>query len=679
MASVSSLYLSSLSSETAEVLEVNEGGARCRTPYNSEVTVPWSSNLPSPVPQVGDVWRIERVYDSIWAFDCKLTGNGYNLMRYAMQLDVRTCIGKERPVIDDIANSGVTEVYLTVAEDGVVYWASDVADKYGLLSYGGDESSSLIRQVLDRCGAAGLSVVLVVDCGLWSNPNDMLHRYYRQKSVDEGYALGIWGELLNYEWGDINEITWRDVLESGVMSESSLSSNTWSFVTAKEAVCELVLELCNLFGDRVRGICFSNWRGDGGFSDVSDYANGVYKSLYGRDIYYDMVADPFSDEWWSHRADMQAMFGGLQSDFLHAVKETVVGMPVSVIVPSQVVFPSSERCGRFDTWIDDDFGRYGWSTVGCPLSYVRSASSEREMRSFELGAAYLKRLALGSTPLFSLGIEPDADYGSLLSILAKYDATNVLVGSYEDWRLLADDDVIRLKSAMNEYSVTPKSGLDDVGLLISNDSRDVAFFDEREPNRFSDSVIVMASSMLDKLPHRLRVLFDGDMQDMNDGGVSGVSAVVLFEAENMSDADVDAVESLLESESIGIVSVGICGRYGPWSTSPRFDIPFLGYFGDRDYGTMLYSDSITLSGGYTAPYASLFSMDGMPEGARLSVNTDVDAADVVARGYDRYGDEAVVPVFVKWRSSTMCIDLVGNDILIDLAGDLSAYAVGREA
>lgn len=667
---VTGMYSESLSEEVVEVLEVNAIGARCRTSYKSEISIRWGSNLPSPVPQVGDVWRAKRIYGSLWSFDQKLTTGGYNFMRYAMSLDIRTCIGRERPVVDDIARSGVRELYITVAEDGVLYWDSPSAEQFGLSTYPG----GCLRQVIDRCEAAGISVVLVIDCGLWSDPTDDVHRYYRQRRMDESYALGTWAALLDYEWGDMSQVTWRDVLESS-WGDSTSSSDTWSFVTAKRPVRIFASELYELYGERVRGICFDGWRGDGGFADVSDYVNGIYRERYGRDIYYDMAADVYSDEWLSRRSDMLDMFGSLQSEFLSAVSDEVPGWPVSAIIPSQAIFQSSARSGRFDTWIDDDFGSYGWSMVGCRMDYVRSADASDEMRSFEYGVAYLRRLADGASPLFMLDIEGGVDYSGMLSILAKYDATNIIIGSYEDWRMLSDYDVIRLSDAMNAYSVTPKSALDDIGFYISNDSRDAAFFDEREPNRFSDAASSMAGLMLDKMPHRLRVMFDGDLARVAGGDIGGVSAIVVFEAENMSDSEVDAVSSLLGG-SIGVTFVGMCGRYDEWSLSQRYDMPFLIHFGERDYGTMMYRDSVRLSMPQMGIPDGIYSISGAVEGARLSIT---DVADAAAVGYDDGGVSVAVPILSKGRDSIIALDVVGNDVLADLSSDLACYSVGRDA
>lgn len=674
-----SWYSNSLFEETVEVLEVNASYARCRTSYRAEVNVNWGSNLPSPVPQVGEIWRVKRVAGSIWAFDCKLNVGGYNLMRYSMSLDIKTCIGRERPVIDDIAKSGVTEIYLTVAEDGVVYWDSAIAGEFGLVSRSGSKGSSdFIRQVIDRCDAAGISVVLVIDCGLWSDATNLLHQYYRQKKISESYTFGTWMALLAYDWGTISYVTWRDILDNNWGGDALSSSGTWSFVTAKDAVCSLVSELYGKYGNRIRGICFSNWRGDGGFADVSDYVNGVYKSMFGRDIFYDMTVGIYSDLWWQHRSDMISMFDGLQRSFLADVKSVAAGMPVSVIIPSQVIFQSSERAGRFETWIDDDFGSYGWSLVGCPLDYVESADESSAMRSFEYGVACMNRVAKGSSPLFMLNIKGDMNYSGFLSILAKYDATNVMVGSYEDWRLLKDSDVLALSAAMNEYSVSPKSSLDDIGFYLSNDSRDVAHFDELRPNRFTDAVCDMVAVLLEKLPHRIRILYDSDVEDI--GSATGLSSVVLFCADNMSDSGVEAVESLLKSKGVGVVVVGMSGRYPEWSTGQRFDMPFLGFFGERDFGTEFYKTSVLLRFGYLDTADNVFAFGSMAEGAKPTLRINVNDPNVVnAVGYDRSGNIVPVPLYFKGRSVMFSVDATVDDVLLDLASELVLYSIGRDA
>lgn len=671
-----SRYTNDLMQEVVTVEEIGAVGARVRTTYNSVFTVQWGNALPNPVPQVGEVWRLERIYGSSWAFHEKLNTDGYNMMRYAMELDIRTCIGRERSVIDDVASSGVTEVYLTVAEDGVVFWDSQVAEKYELDVCEQDgEPIDMLDQVVERCKAANLSVVFVIDCGLWSDTTNVIQNAYQQMRLDSSYLMGGWMGVRNYTWQIIeNYGSWNAILNMAWRHAFAQHVKTWSFIKAKEPVKLLVDELYDKYSADVRGICFKGWCVDGAFADCSDYVSGEYEERYGSPMAADMAGSPYSEKWWKRREHMQDMFDDLQRDFLSYVKQNIGNWPVSTIVPSRVIFPSSEQAGRFDTWVDDRFGTFGWSMVGCGLDYTKSIDSAAELRSLEYGVACLNRLAQGSTPLFRIDVFDIEEYDGVFNILSKYRATNVLIDDYEHWRLLSDQQVIELKEAMNKYSVVPINRLDSIGFYLSDNSRDIAYHNERTPNRFTDAAQDMCSVLLDKLPHRIRMLSDDDIEQGRN--LDNLSSVVLFNAENMSDEAIGVVNDLLERGDRGIVIIGICGRYDHHGTTKRFDVPFLDFFGERDFDTMLYSKQVLVRKGKFDVADNVFAMDVQAEGVLPKLRVKGD--EVEAYGHDANGQEVPVPLYFNGRSSIFSIDITDNDILMDLASEMVLYAIGRD-
>ena len=669
-------YTSSLTKEVVEVLEVGAVGARCRTIYNSEVIVQWNTNLPDPVPQVGECWFVDRVSNARWTFVSKAQGDRYNIMRYAMSLDMRSCIGRERPIIDDIAASGVQEVFLRVAGEGIVFWKSEVAEKYGLSVCEVDgEPADMVRQVVDRCKAAGLSVVFVMGCDLWSDTGDPTHNLYQQVEMDNSYIMGGWLGAKNFTWRQISYMTWRAVLESAWNSAEHAYRPTWSFVNAKEPVRLMVEELYEAYSADVRGICFDGWHVNGAYADVSDYVDNLYRNAYGKPIVSVMAGNSFSTEWWGKRDEMTRFFAGLQENFIEYVRGNIGNWPISAMVPSKVICCSSEMTGRYETWVDDDFGTYGWSLVGCTLEYQRSIDRAAELRSLEYCTASLKRLAEGSTPLYCMDFFQMDEYDGALEILAKYDASNVLIGEYEQWRLLSDQQVIKLKDAMNKYSVTPISRLDDIGFYVSNNSRDVYFRSELEPNMFSLAAENMCAALLDKLPHRLRVLYDADME--NEGVSDNVAAIVLFESINMSEAAVEVVNGLLDREDKNVVIIGLCGRSDRMAVERRYDIPFLDKFGERDYGNAMYSRCAKLRAGRIDAADNVYVMEYDVEGIAPLYN--VDKATAAAVGYDADGNEVALPILFSGRSSAISMDILNEPAMMDMASDMALYAIGRDA
>jgi len=636
---ITSRYSDTLTSETVTVTTIGSRGAKCRTAYGSEITVLWEDDLPSPVPEIGDIWIVDKVSDGRWLFSYKSTGGRYNMMRYSMMLDMHSCVGRERTVVDDIVSSGVSEVMLVVADNGIVWWDSETAKQAGLVTYNDD----CLRQVVRRITDAGLSISFVMDCRLWSDIDYEPNNYYQQQVLDDGKCA---------------------------------YSPQWSFITAIGAVKGMVDELYGSYHEMVRGVIFRNWTFAGPFADVSDYVCGEYESATDRSLKDDMTDSQWSDEWWSKRMGIMRYYGFLQSRFLDRVKSDIGNWPVSAMVPTKQICITSERVGRFDTWIDDGFSSYGWSMVGCPLVYSHSINHDDELASFEYNVASLIRFAGGSVPLFVLDINALGDYRGIFDILSRYFATNVCLGDYADWRRLSDIEMLSMRSAMNEYSVTAVKNQDCIGILISSDSRDISFNSASDCNRFSIAAQNFATMLLSKTSHRLRIFYDGDMASKK--YIKGVSSLVLFESLNMDDDAVATVNRILNVEDRNIVIIGRCGMYSGESVAKRDRIPFLDVFDESDYGTGIYTDGMTIRSGLIDISDGVYALYKPAIGILPVKHTDPEDDSVLATSHIE-DDEVVAPIYSHNRNTIISIDILDDDILLDLACDFVMYAIGRDA
>lgn len=689
MATTSS-YQISLTKDIVEVLEIGESGARCRTSYKSIITIGWSGGIPSHVPQVGEIWVIDKLAQGSWIFISRVLPAGYNLMRYSMSLDMSDCVGRERAVIDDLANSGVSEIYLTVAKSGRVYWASGSAASYHLevATDSDGDPIDLVRQVVDRCVHYGLGVTFVFDCELWNDTLNVSRGHYefQQVRVDERRLMGGWIAVRSYEWGELrgeggSGSTWGDVkslqLESSTDSLLSRHQRTMTFPHAVKPVTGFVAELYSKYKDTVRGICFSNWQMNGAYSDVSDYMVGEYLKFCGRDLVADMANSFKSDSWWERRMDIMEFYADVQRSFLDEVKKVAPNWACSVIVPSKRVCVGTESCGRYETWLDDDFATYGWSMVGCKMEYTPSTDEDEEMRSLEFDIACMKRFSQGSAPLYVLDISKYGNYAEALNILAKYDATNVLLSDYPKWRSLSDKRMIELKNAMNTYSVSKKSELDDIGIYLSSDSYEVSYMDDSAVNRFPKAAQECSSVIINRLPHRLRILYDGDMEDV--GNLEGMSTILLFNSSNMSDKAIDAVNEFLENDGRSMVFVGRCGMRPQFSTI-RQPIPFLGRFGMLDGGDVLYYGNVRVGKGFYDIVDNVYELTNNMLGVSLIPSGDSAAmSEAYVQNSDGSYSRTMFPLAYDGRSSVIAADVLDNYVLMELVGEMALYAIGRDA
>lgn len=608
--------------EILRIMQVSDDGAVCMTRYGSSVSVYWRDSLPEPAPKIGEVWVGTRI-NSVWSFDYQIKGDSYNAMRYAITLDARSCIGRERVVADDIIGIGVDEVFLTVAADNNVMWDSEIAYDYGLESYGDH-----VGELLDRFSAEGIAVTFVVSCELWTSASN---KKYRQA-----------------------------VLTDGIPDYSS--TKRLSFVAAREPMRELINELYEKYGNSIHGICLSDFGMDGPGCDFNERNIEAYRDENGYvpdSTYFDGSDFAKSIEWVSWNAEQQRRF-------LDRVSDGLANFSISAILPKEHTDPlfSGRMTGRVSTSIADDFPTYGWASVGIPIRYARKSDDSLALRSFELAVAYAKRTAQGATPVYFISIRDVDDYEGVFSILAKYNAGTVLLDGYEDWRMLSDSDVIRLDDAMGKYRVTAKQTTDFIGVLASSNSRDFSCRSERENKEWLMRLDTLCCHILDKTPHRLSVIFDGDLPE----SVSGISTLVIYEASAISDESVDAINGMVEKG--GCVIFGVAGENDENGIA-RSELPFVDAFGQSVYAQRkTYEGELRLAEGATDVKDSVFGFSDSVSG----LSPVYQSAATSFSG----GDNCIAPVFINGRASYVALSAGDNDSLLDLAADLVVYSIGRD-
>ena len=636
--------------EMVAVMAISDESATCETSYKSQVKVDWGSNLPDPAPKVGEVWIIEKITSATWMFVSKVTSGKYNAMRYAMRLDARSCIGKERGIVDDVAKAGIDEVYLRVAGDSMVMWDSKVASDYGLLTYGDH-----IGQLLRRFDSYGISVMLVFDCELWTS-DDEVHKRYRQVYLDPSE-------------------------ESPADLGTLMYSRKFSPLAAQDAISALIGEVWGKYGSYARGVCLDGFGMASEYGDFS-YANrSRYFEQYGERPGRSMaIADEDSPVSSLTRHMKWVRFiGNTYREFAASVVSSVPGCPVSVIIDDAHMRSddTSRRLGRAASGIPDDFGTYGWTSVGMSVSASREADTASELRSFEYMVAYAKRMAGGGSPLYELDLTGMKKYDAALEILARYDATTVILGDYADWSMLSDEDVIALSDAMGSYRVAERSELDYIGMLHSSNSHDIAFYSLSSNRRWGQAIERLCSKMLDKLPHRLRIFFDSDMESADN--LDGIAAMVVFMASNMSDNAISTVSTLIGEQDRNVVIVGMAGRYVADMMIERDTPPFADVFGVTIDGDREYCVSMSLDCGMLDMADAVYMLEEFSDGYSLVFGGKASSYTQIIDGSSvKYQNEAA-PVFTLNRSSMVGIDSLDDSILLDMVGDFALYALGRDA
>ena len=303
--------------------------------------------------------------------------------------------------------------------------------------------------------------------------------------------------------------------------------------------------------------------------------------------------------------------------------------------------------------------------MGFPLNPSRQADPAAEMRSFEALTAYLCRLAQGSQPLHVLpiGSIPEGQYRAAMEILGRYDASSVLIDSYEKWALLPDKTKIELSDAMGSYRVYEKSTADRVGVVCPSTSIWCARYDAESIVRWHRAFENVCSEVLDRLPHRLSVRFDRDY-----GDVSGLAAQVVLDAQCMTDAEVGAASKLI----CPTVFVGDCGRYVGASREERHTTPLESLFGVVFHGSADYLDELRVDAGEIDVEPTTFALPLGMSAPTPSIG-ETDATSLIG------GFEEAAPMKFSGRSSMFAFDPTDDDMAASVVGRMALYAVGRDA
>lgn len=626
-------YTQYLYQDLAQVTALTGTGATCTTTYGSIITIRWAWSKPDPLPKIGENWYIEEFTSARWRFVCKANSDTYSRLSYWLDVDGFAAIGRERPIVDDIVTSDFDGVYLTVAADGRVLWKSTVATDYGLIV-----DSDHLSQLMSRLSNAGVAVVFVVASDLWNDASNATQNAYQQATIDStGKVTPI--ERISY---------------SG----------------AQSAVVSLISELYTSYETMAQGVCFTDFREGGQYADFSAAATSAFIKDGGEIPSWGLASYDGTDGWWARRKKWDAFQASQQEAFLDAIRDVVGSWSVGIMAPDKVacVGDGSEQLGCMSTGLNDSLGDQGWSRVGFPLSYQRGADNASAMRAAESIIAYGIRLAGDSLFVPEIDLDWVDSFGALFALLAKYGVTEVVVSSYSKWQMLSDNDVLSLSSAMDEYRVSAISSLDAIGVVVSSDTEEIAYYGKDESIQYREIFVDVCSQLLNRLPHKLQVFFDSDIESLS--SFTGVSVFVLCDVQNMSDDAVSEVLSVITTGAQRVVLYGRSGIYAEDSLEERSSDPFAGTFSEAFYGERVYSDYLEFGGnvaGGDVKYALMADSNGsvpvLGEAIAESVSSD---------------KSATAPLMVDNRNAYFAIDPGEDDMLVPIVGELALYAMGRD-
>lgn len=587
------------------------------------------SEFSSP-PRVGEVWLVGKIQPNVWKLWNRVHVDKTNVMRYGIRLDCSECLGKERAIVEDIAAAGFEEVYLTIAKDSVVYWDSDIANDYGLLSL------PILRQLLDRFRNKRIDVTCVLSCEMWSDTTSEKQHEYQQKSLSGEY--------------------------SRMASPSA----------AKEAVSSLLEELYGKYGADIYGYCLDGVGLAGYEFDRNEQADKNFYSAYHVMPPEEYLANGVDEEFLLWRQFLSEE----QASLCQGAKEALHQKPLIGIVPDySFCIVDSEGVGSGRSGVADNFGSYGWDYVGFPLRYQQNVDKEAELRSLESLVAINTRFGEGSKPIYILDIPTLTQPYGVFEILSKYDASMVVVGDYHDYKLLSDESCIQLWGAMDKYRITEKNSSDYNGMVLSTASLQASHWGDAASIDYMKSYYSMSSLMIDKTSNRMRVMFDKDLETT--GRFNDNAATCLFMVSNLSDTAIENIQDSLELSGRFICMVGRCGYYRDTAKVLR-DYPFLDYFGDSADSDREYIYSLTINGGVISDFKRSFAIDLGTTGIK-----SVKGAGV-AFGYDQVQtDDGVMnievnaPVFVRDRHVYFAIDPVGESLLLEPASEFFVFSMSR--
>lgn len=654
--------------EVVAIEDVGATGAKCLTSYRAEITVPWSYCMPDPAPAVGEVWTVERLNGGIWAFRERVRGGGFQVLRYAMRLDARVCAGRERSVADDVATSGVDGVVLTVASGGVLSWDSAFGDWKGAdgiwheAGYGLRQHGDHVTELVDRLAANGLWVYLAVDAGVWCDAGGRTEASKSQSMFQQVDASGM---------------------------RYAKASPT----AAADAMAGMASELSERYRDKVRGLFLDGLGYATPTCDFSNEAMDACRATRDRDLDCAWEAyaggslkpEPDSSSWDvrdEFDEDRESAWASLRA----RVSAKASGLPICATVDPSCLCPdrSGGRSGRLACGVGDSFGSGGWSVVGMGMDFSRAPDLKSEMRSLEVSVACLQRLASPATPMYFMDMRDVSDFGAAFDVLNRYGASMCSVGDYEDWRQMSDARQRDLRDAMGSHRVSASPTDPFVAVLMSSSSRDAAFCTPERSASWTAGFYDFCSEVMDRLPHRLKVVFDSDLESVS--ASPGWSALALWMASCATDRAVESVEGLVGS-AVPVVSVGAFGRYRGRSLDKRRDIPLAARIGTpATPRRSQYVLSTAIIPGVLDVEGHSYMLDGQTDsGQRM---TDGGTA---ASGYEMavssIGDDGSAKIDISKTGFPLTVDATGDawlgidcdmdDSLVGLAGELMIRACSR--
>ena len=229
----------------------------------------------------------------------------------------------------------------------------------------------------------------------------------------------------------------------------------------------------------------------------------------------------------------------------------------------------------------------------------------------------------------------------------------------------------------NRVSASPTDPF--IAVLMSSSSRDAAFCSPERSASWTEGFYDFCSEVMDRLPHRLKVLFDSDVEGVSP--TCGWSALGLWMASCATDEAVEAVEGLVGS-AVPVVSVGAFGRYSGRSLDKRRDVPLAPLIGTpATPRRSQYVSGLSVSAGTLDVEGSAYMLDGQADAGQRMAHGGTAASGSEMAVSDKDEIEVVSTDFPLTVDGTgdawLGVDCDMDGSLVGLAGELMIRACSR--
>lgn len=503
-------------------------------------------------PRAGEIWLASEVSKRNWVFIGKRNPiRKASSMKVGMHVLAETCIGVEDAVVAALRSVGVDEVFLQVSNwRGKVYWNSPSAAALGLVV-----QADVLGAMSSRLSSVGIATYAVLHGGMfWSSAaaDTLCQRRYVSGAMPS------------------------------IVTDSGEYCSPVEGLDAVRGFTEELGEYEFVDGVALRLFCYEYEAYDVSPSIVSAFHEKTGK-------YPPVDVDTASADFWQWQDFRESLW----TSFYSSVSSVLpLGKQFIALLPQGYWAPSVMPTGRLQHGLSDGiFDKGAVTFVGCEVDNpdeICGATSDGRVGGFQFALAQSARLAkhYSAHPLITLDLRVGMDYVEQgIRNAVKYGMAHVVL--FDDGGFLVGDDAtmrVELASAIESTRLYDDEPVATVGFLCSSDTRDVS----TTGLGYAEAVASAAASLANNTGHKIRVLFDSDLDGIDD---DPARTLVMLDTQNMSESGVSAVKEWNQRSDKSVVVVGRCGNKVGRSSVDSGVHPF--------WGVDLVSDSVLSSKTFT--------------------------------------------------------------------------------